>query len=112
MSKPFIKLLPVAAALAFSGLAHAGTPKNLPSVVVKFGDLSLDSKAGVATLHSRLRNAAATVCGPLNSRVLGLRDQYEQCVSDAVTQSVAAVGNSNLSNFHRYGGRAGFIASN
>ncbi len=112
MSIRFIKLLPVAAALAISGLAQAGTPRDLPSVVVKYGDLSLNSKAGIATLHSRIKNAAQQVCSPLNSRVLGLRDQYEQCVSDAVTQSVAAVGNPNLSTFHRYGGRAGLVASN
>jgi UrcA family protein len=111
MSNRFIKLLPVAAALAFSGLAHASTPRDLPSVVVKYGDLNLGTQAGINSLHSRLKNAAAQVCSPLNSRVLGLRDQYEQCVSDAVAQSVAAVGNPNLSNFHRYGGRAGLVAS-
>ena len=112
MSIRFIKLLPVAAVLALSGLANAGTPKDLPSVVVKYGDLNLDTQAGVRKLHSRLRNAAQQVCSPLNSRVLGLRDQYEQCVSDAVTQSVAAVGNAELRSYHRYGGRSGFIASN
>src|SRR5262245_23995596 len=110
MSKRFIKLLPVAAALALSGLAQATTPKDLPSVVVKFGDLNLDTPAGIRNLHSRLRNAAQQVCSPLNSRVLGLRDQYEHCVSDAVKQSVSEIGNPNLSNFHRNGGRFGFVA--
>jgi UrcA family protein len=112
MSKRLIKLLPVAAALALSGLANAATPQDLPSVIVKYGDLNLNTQAGIKNLHSRLRYAAEQVCSPLNSRVLGLRDQYEQCVSDAVAQSVAEVGNPNLSNFHRYGGRAGFVASN
>ena len=107
-----IKLLPLAAALALSGLATAGTPKDLPSVIVKYGDLNLDTKAGVANLHSRLRNAAAQVCSPLNSRVLGLREQYAICLSDAVKESVAAVGNPNLSIYHRYGGRVGVVASN
>jgi len=111
MSKRLIKLLPLAAALV-SGLAGASTRAELPSVIVKYGDLNLGTKAGIATLHSRLRTAAAQVCSPLNSRVLGLREQYEICVSDAVKESVEAVGNSNLSNFHRYGGRAGFVASN
>ena len=112
MSKQLIKLLPLAAALAFGGLAQASTRADLPSVVVKYGDLNLDSKAGVATLHSRLKNAAATVCSPLNSRVLGLREQYEQCVSDAMARSVAAVGDPNLSRLHRSGGRVGLVASN
>ena len=113
MSKRLIKLLAVSAALSLSGAAFASTAvKELPSVTVKYGDLNLNTKAGIASLHSRIRNAAQLVCSPLNSRVLGLREQYEHCVSDAVSDSVAAVGNPNLSNYHRYGGRAGFVASN
>lgn len=114
MSIRLIKLLPAAAILALSGFANAATPQpqDLPSVVVKYGDLNLGTKSGVKNLHSRLRYAAEQVCSPLNSRVLGLRDHYERCVQDAVTQGVRDVGNPNLSNFHRYGGRAGFVASN
>jgi hypothetical protein len=36
------------------------------------------------------------VCSQLDSRVLGLRDQYELCVSEAVSQSVAKVDNARL----------------
>ena len=93
MSKRLIKLLPVAVALAFSGVASASISKEIPSVVVKYGDLSVNTKAGVATLHARLKTA-------------------ERCVSDAVKQSVAAVGNPELTRFHRYGGRLDFVASN
>ena len=120
MSIRFIKLLPVAACLALSGVAAASIPKDLPSVVVKYGDLSLDTKAGVASLHARLKSAAKYVCSSLDSRVLGLREQYDRCVSDAVKQSVAAVGNEDLSRYHRLsgrfggrsGGRDGLVASN
>ena len=112
MSKGLIKLLPVAVCLALSGVAAASILQGSPSVVVKYGDLDLDSKAGVASLHARLKTAAKFVCSPLDNRVLGLRDQYDRCVSDAVTQSVAAVGNTSLTQFHRYGGRFGFVASN
>ena len=59
----------------------------------------------------RLRSAARQVCSELDSRVLGLREEYARCVKDAITQSVAKVGNQNLSQFHRYGGRA-LVASN
>ena len=115
MSKRLIKLLPLAAALALSGYAGATTPKDsskdFPSVVVKYGDLDLASEAGVKSLHARLRNAAEQVCSPLDSRVLGLREQYERCVADAITQSVAAVGNPSLIQYHRYGARFGVVAS-
>jgi UrcA family protein len=103
-------LLPLAA-LALSGAAAAGAP-GVETRVVRFGDLNLDSRAGVAVLHKRLRNAAESVCGNLDSRVLVLRDAYQQCVAEAVTQSVTSVGNPNLSNFHASKGRVSVVASN
>ena len=110
--KSFKLLLP-ALALAISGVAAAGTrvESDVPSVVVSYGDLNLASKDGVATLHKRLRGAAQIVCTSLDSRVLGLREQYDRCVKDAVSQSVAAVGNGNLSNYHRYGSKFSAVAS-
>jgi UrcA family protein len=102
-------LLPLAA-LALSSIAAAGSPQ-VESRVVRFGDLNLNSRAGVAVLHKRLRNAAESVCGNLNSRLLVLRDAYEHCVADAVTQGVTSVGNPNLSNFHANKGKVSVLAS-
>jgi UrcA family protein len=112
MSKPLIKLLAVAAALAFSGLGHANIRLDVPSVVVNYADLKLNKKADVVRLHARIRNAAQQVCTPLNSRVLGLREQYQSCVTDAIAQSVARINNPNLSNYHRYGNKASLVAAN
>ena len=112
MNNRLIKLLPVAAALALGGYAQANTVRELPSVVVKYGDLDLNGVDGVATLHTRLNKAAREVCSQLDSRVLGLREQYDLCVSGAVTRSVAKVGNPRLTSFHRYGRKAAAVASN
>ena len=112
MTSRLIKLLPVAAALALGGVASASTVRELPSVVVKYGDLNLDTVVGVVALHARLHRAARDVCSQLDSRVLGLREQYEQCVSDTVTTSVAKVNNPQLTTLHRYGRKAVAVASN
>ncbi|HEX6395985.1 MAG TPA: UrcA family protein [Steroidobacteraceae bacterium] len=112
MTSRFIKLLPVAAALALGGVASAGTVRELPSVVVKYGDLDLNTTDGIASLHARLQRAARDVCAELDSRVLGLREQYKQCVTDAVVSSVAKVDNPRLTTFHRYGRKASAVASN
>ena len=113
MSKRLIQLLTVSAALAVVGVAGATTRTNdVPSIVVRYGALALNTKAGVVSLHSRIRAAAETVCSPLNSRVLGLREQYDVCVIDATSQAVAEVGNANLSNYHRFGAKASLVASN
>lgn len=98
------KLLVPAVALTLAGFASAGTRAvDGPSVVVPYGDLNLNSKAGVKTLHSRIRTAAATVCASLDSRVLGMHEDYERCVSAAVTDGVKQVANVNLTNLHRFG---------
>ena len=107
MIKKFLPLV----ALAVSGIATAAMPKS-EGVVVHFGDLNLNSQAGVVSLHKRIRNAAESVCSPLDLRILGLRDQYDECVKEAVSNGVAAVGNANLSNFHASKGKREVLASN
>ena len=102
-----IKSLVSVAALAISGIAAAASP-DTHSVVVRYGDLNLNSQAGVKSL----RNAAESVCSELNVSVLSLRDTYEQCVDQAVADGVAEVANPNLSNFHRSKGKTAVLASN
>ena len=105
-------LITLAAGLALSGVAAASTRDDVPSIVVRYGDLNLGSTAGIARLHARLRNAAATVCSALDNRRLGVRKQYDLCVAGALTQSVDAVGNENLRNFHLNGGKRSALAAN
>ena len=107
-----IKYLLPLAALALAGTATAAATRDGPSVVVRYGDLNLNTQAGVAVLHKRLRNAAESVCSALETQVLGLRDVYDDCVKDAVRSSVAKVANPNLSNFHANKGKGVVIASN
>ena len=111
MSKNLVKLLPLVAALAVSSLANASTSAEVPSIVVKYGDLNLKSSAGVKTLHARLRTAAKQVCSPLDGRVLGERGQFEGCVTGAVSRAVADVGNPNLTRLHLYGRVGQFVAA-
>ena len=91
-------ILPIAA-LALSAVAAAATRADT-RIVVKYGDLNLQSDAGVASLHLRIRNAAETVCGQYETRILGLRDQYIACVEDAVNSSVASIGDARLTSYH------------
>jgi UrcA family protein len=100
----YIKTLLPVAALALSGFATAGTTE-LHSVVVKYGDLNLNSQLGIARLHKRISNAAESVCNQLETRLLGLRAAYEECVADALDDGVAAVDNPGLSQFHAARGR-------
>jgi UrcA family protein len=105
------KFLLSAVALALGSVAAARSPDE-NRVVVRYGDLNLSSQAGVSSLHKRIRNAAESVCGELNIRVLGLRDEYDACVKEAVAKGIADVANPNLTNFHRSKGKGAVLASN
>jgi UrcA family protein len=110
-----IKFLLPLAALALAGAASASVSTSkgdVPSIVVSYGDLDLNSQAGVVRLHKRIRNAARSVCNSLDYRILGLRDAYEDCVAAAISNGVAAVANPNLSNFHASKGKGVILASN
>ena len=89
-----IKYLLPLVALAASGLATAGT-SDITSVVVRYDDLNLNSEAGKARLQKRLRNAAESVCGLVETRFLVLRDAHDQCVAEALSNGVAAVANKS-----------------
>lgn len=106
-------LLPVVA-LTLSGLATASI-KNVDgarSVVVKYGDLDLKARADVARLHKRIANAAKSVCSHLETRGLGLREIYNECVADAIANGVNAVDSPNLTQFHLTRGKPAVLASN
>jgi UrcA family protein len=105
--KTSIKLLLPLVAVSFTSLASvtaaANTATDVPSITVQYDAARLATRAGVRELHSRLFMAARSVCKQLDSRVLGLREQYDQCVRDSIRRSVGDVGNENLSSFHRHG---------
>ena len=108
----FIQLLPLVAALATGGVANAAQVQISQSVVVKYGDLDLNTRTGVKTLHARLRTAAREVCAPSDGRALADTGDYDACVSNAVTRAVSDVGNPNLTRLHRYGRVGVIVAAN
>jgi UrcA family protein len=114
--KKSIKLLLPIVAVAATSLASAAERieirSGVPSVVVKYDAAALTNRAGIQGLHARLRMAAQSVCSELDSRVLGLREDHEKCVRDAVRRGVADVGNANLTNYHRYHALPRVLAAN
>lgn len=102
-------ILPIAA-LALSAIATAGTRSDT-QIVVKYGDLNLQSDAGIVSLHHRIRNAAESLCSEHETRILGLRAQHRACVEDAVNNSIAAVDNARLTAYHVSKGRPQVFAA-
>jgi UrcA family protein len=71
------------------------------SVAVPYGDLDLDSRAGVQALYKRLRGAAQRVCdypaGPSLADILA----YRRCFNEALTDAVRNVNSEALSSLHQ-----------
>lgn len=80
------------AALGLTSVAHAGETMQTNDggervMIVQFGDLSVETKAGREALDRRIAAAAAKVCG-INAgpRMLGMKVGERACIAKASTQ--------------------------
>ena len=74
-----------------------------PSVTVRYHDLNLDSREGIANLYKRIRAAAVEVCKPVEGPQLVNRvfwTEWNACFNHAVADAVYTVHNENLSTYH------------
>jgi UrcA family protein len=61
---------------------------DLPTVVVKYGDLDLSNPAAREMLFNRLKNAAKAVCAPFDGAGLARRQVFDACVAHAIAGAV------------------------
>jgi UrcA family protein len=87
------------AAPLYAGTVAAATPTQ--SVTVKFGDLNLQSEAGVRALYSRIRTATRAVCSPEPTGDPLAMLEFKACRSKALSDAVARVGSPALAALHR-----------
>jgi len=92
-------MMVLAMALGFQS-AHAAPPKDLLSVLVRFGDLDLSRTEGAKVLYQRLKGAAETVCAPLDSRDLARRTGFKECMQTAISTAVAKVDQPTLTAYY------------
>lgn len=79
----------VAASLA----ASAASAQDQQSVRVRFEDLNLNTRAGVAALERRLSNAADAVCDVSRARDLAGRSLEQRCRAEALAAARAQMVN-------------------
>ena len=89
-------LLALALLTAISTLpAHAGaTTKHdqVPQVVVRYGDLNMETEAGAVTLYNRIVRAASRVCPSAGIRDLARLQLARDCQDESVARAVALAG--------------------
>jgi len=101
-----LKVLRLVAAAAVLGVlvAPAGAvaeAPDTPAVAVRYGDLDLGRDTDVQALYTRLRAAAARVCGPVETRDLARHAAWRECRDSALARAVDQLGNARLAALHR-----------
>ena len=90
-------LLGSLAGVMAAGAAGAATSDgDLPSVVVKYSDLTLATDSGVNQLYRRIMFAAKQVCPDASIRDLAAQRQIEHCRNLAAAKAIQQVGNPRL----------------
>ncbi|HTT06411.1 MAG TPA: UrcA family protein [Steroidobacteraceae bacterium] len=91
----------LAGVLAQSSLAQAEPGAEVPTALVRFHDLNLNSASGVRTLYGRIRLAAAEVCAPLEpDGSLVHSAAWRVCMDSAIATAVRRVDSPLLTAYH------------
>jgi UrcA family protein len=77
------------------GVAHAAAP-DIPTMVVKYGDLDLSTQDGTRALYKRIAFAAAQVCPAVDSRDLARNAHAQVCRDAAIARAVRDVNSPQL----------------
>lgn len=101
MSAPITRMRAAAGIIGLMALgaatAQASTAALVgPDVVVRYGDLDLNSRTGAETLYGRIQQAAAQVCRPSDSAGLVMHAGFLRCQNELVARTVASVPSPQL----------------
>jgi UrcA family protein len=90
----------------------AATPPEPPSVRVTYGDLNLQSPAGIEALYKRIHRAATEVCDMASDSVLAILWYDRECAAATEAQAIEKVNNAALSAYYqkKVGGANALVA--
>jgi UrcA family protein len=70
--------------------------QEVPSIVVKYGDLDLSTTDGVTTLYKRITAASHSVCPYEDARELTFKAINQSCREASVERAVRSIHNTEL----------------
>jgi UrcA family protein len=87
----------ILAAASFASGANAVEPSpGASSRTVRYSDLNLNTASGAKVLYQRIRGAAKSVCGDVDSKRLEEAAVAKACLDRAIVSSVRAVNSVQL----------------
>jgi UrcA family protein len=87
-------------ALCAGAATAASADGAVPSVVVRYGDLSLATDSGVNALYRRIVHAAKAVCPEETIDNLAARPIIQSCREQAIARAIAQIHNTRLAEVH------------
>lgn len=88
--------------IACHSAAHAAAVQEPSSVrTVSLKDLDLSTHAGAVTAYWRIRNAARSVCGTVDTALAEEKAAWNKCVDDAISAAVSKLGAAQLTDYYR-----------
>ena len=95
-------------ALGLPSLAAAASPSQFGegSIQVEYGDLNINTVAGVKTLYARLQKATAAACDLRPYRELGsigLYNESRSCYKAKLSAAVERISSDKLTRLHEIG---------
>ena len=79
---------------------YAADGREPQSVRVSVKDLDVTTHAGAAALYWRIRNAARSACGSVDSALPEEKAAWDRCVDEAIGRAVAKVGRAKLTDYY------------
>ena len=79
---------------------YAAPGREPRSVTVSVKDLNLRTHAGAVTAYLRIRNAAQSVCGAVDTALPEEKAAWDRCVAEAIGSAVATLENARLTDYY------------
>ena len=79
---------------------YAADGREPRSVRVSVKDLDVTTQAGAAALYWRIRNAARSACGAVDSALPEEKAAWDGCVDEAIGRAVAKVASAKLTDYY------------
>jgi UrcA family protein len=80
--------------------AYAAPGREPRSVTVSVKNLDLTTHMGAVTAYWRIRNAARSVCGPVDVALPEEKSAWDRCVDEAIGRAVAKLGGAKLTDYY------------
>ena len=79
---------------------YAAAGREPSSRRVSLKDLDLTSHAGAIAAYWRIRNAARSVCGPVDTALPEEKAAWDRCVDSAIASAVAKLRDAGLTDYY------------